>query len=902
SLPKLSLRKVESGREIRINLRGLTSTLTGSSNNTKLFTAFAAKADATTTTFDLLDSSNNLKTDTNFTADQTFGMNITAKDAFGNVTTRNRADGTSCGTVSWNQSLGNNPLGNSAFTAPTLEPSTPSQLRNMQITKAGSQNVTFSICGVDKTFTFNISAGAANQMFLNRETSASATALESITCSIENGGGTTCPIVYTYFYDTYKNLRTNETCDSWTLTAQKDPNNVAPTTVPWSNLPNNASTVVVTHQKNLDATLKCIKSGAAATTSTGGIKLQGGFSHLKVTATIASKDINGFIAAASDNVHVSKIEALAYVDGVASAATQVTGSQTISFATDASAAPNGTPFTSTTSTACTFANGICTPSSAYNFTFAKADSTARKLIISVMGVNSLLDGNKTDLESIKVKASAPSTLNISSAGGKTAGTEFSPVIEGRDPFGNPTLAGCTDVSMSGAGASPDNRPASFSWNSSGFDSSVNSTFPGAKAILYASGLQTLYFTATGCTNVFGSLNNVPVAPKADKYAILSTSNAATPTEIATWTTSSAGTTLDVACSTLNTNNNGVTCPTLYVYKYDEYGNKTAVTDSDISNQKCLLQGQVQGSSTFSSWPTAAQTSPVHSATRASDNTTPAIDELVQCSDAGLTFNQVRLYGGPAKLDIDTTPASTKSGNVYTLAGSSINAGMGNVSINKFTLRSLKAGQPIAMPGFSGNQTIAISIPATGGLLNNTFGTGAASNASTDVFAGTHSCAFASTAECTTSASMNFKRIEASGKRFTVTLRGISVDVQLPEVKPIEGSSLSVSLTDSSNAALPPAGFNVDSYSSSNFVKATVTLKDTYTNTTTIPPTGVQTCSGLQVSGNFAGVFPDSITYVDTDSSSSTATLRFYKATTHPLSFQKCGLTASQNLTIVAGTT
>jgi hypothetical protein len=135
--------------------------------------------------------------------------------------------------------------------------------------------------------------------------------------------------------------------------------------------------------------------------------------------------------------------------------------------------------------------------------------------------------------------------------------------------------------------------------------------------------------------------------------------------------------------------------------------------------------------------------------------------------------------------------------------------------------------------------------------------------------------------------MNFKKLETAARKFRVIVRGVSADVQVPQVVPGVATDLTTDL---------PANFGVNSYTDKNTsITVTVNAKDQFGNTTTKPGNGAADCN-LAVSGNDPGAFPDSITYTQP----SIANLKIYKAKQHTLTFTKCGVSKAQNITITAG--
>jgi len=458
-------------------------------------------------------------------------------------------------------------------------------------------------------------------------------------------------------------------------------------------------------------------------------------------------------------------------------------------------------------------------------------------------------------------------VTINPVATQIAGTQFNLELKGFDAQENPSTFGCTGYTLESAPSSPTGATATLG------TTTVANNVATAPVTLFAAGSNPLTFKGTGCN--FTATTTVQVDPKASSKYLISKENLAP-----SWSTNDENTATQIACTTLN-GNNSVTCPNLYAFKYDEYGNKT--TTEAANNQTCIWQRKAYGG-------TFADGATEHSQTFGSTAAVPAMNDVITCKGGS---NFVHLWGGPAKLEVTTLPTSTLASNIYTITGTEIQAALGNVTLSKIGLKSQRGNDFVAMPGLNATQNIGF---ATVGSQAHTFGANAASLTSSDVFTSTiTNCTFNENGECFPAASMNFKKLQPSASKFNVTVRGKTVEVVVPPVVAGLAAKLDISGMPSND------DFGVDEYADENSVIAlTVTAKDQFDNITTRTSNGAADCN-LSVSGNEPGPFADSI-QVTNNTTSSVANLKIYKAKAHTLSFSKCGANATRALTILAGAT
>lgn len=878
----------ETARSLNITVKGISSIAEG---DTAKLSNIKVKADTPSSFTTNLPAS--------VTATTAFTGKVELFDAFSNpscdtlaITMPNAAD-----TQSPN---GTNAAGPSTRTATTTGVfDLPADAFSLPKVSSTGYNIGFSGCS---SGTFNhlvkVTEGAVNKITLLPDPNRTAAQVQADRASKEvgaiackhtatSGAGVVCDAVYAYLLDSRGNLVTDGTKQcTWAYTAMALKGAATTPVTAASGTPAafpNGRALTISHTAYLDGTIKCTVDAINSDTTP---TVRGGISRvaLKVAKT-GSNDLltgaageNRDLTAGNDNLDIKEIALFTRADGDEVAASNVNytlANENLEVVT--TAVKSVMPTASAVVPAgpkCSFSTGTCNaPTNQAN--------AALKLSLTRAGAAGMNDvavkvrGVTSNNISMVVNAGATTIVTATPVGTQVAGTQFDLELKGFDAQENPSWSGCTSINMAG-GLSSLTGPGNTALAPALTQPTIANNVATAKVTLYAAGNHQLQFSGNGCT--FNSTTTVAVGAATANKTVVSTTDAATVADIPAWRSNDEAGAVDVACTTLN-NDNGVTCPTLYAYKYDTYGNKTATATGDIAGQKCAWQRRVHGGN----WEAWTGNSDARSATRISDNTTPAIDELVKC-DTG--SNHVRLFGGPASLEVATTPAATLTSGVYVVGGTELLAGFSNLTLSDVALKSRKAGALVPMPGLNA-QTQTINLTNVD-FANNTFGADAQLAANSNVFASSiTNCSFNASGECYPSANMNFKRLETAARKFRVTVRGISADVQVPQVVPGLATDLTTDL---------PANFSVNSYTDKNTsITVTVNAKDQFGNTTSKPGSGAANCD-LAVSGNDPGAFPDSITYTQP----STASLKIYKAKQHTLTFTKCGLSKAQNITITAG--
>ncbi|MEN9824775.1 MAG: hypothetical protein RI953_520, partial [Pseudomonadota bacterium] len=827
-------------------------------------------------------------------ADATFSGNLNFLDAYKNPTCDDAVTLTApSGTASPNASTASfGAISKTSTGVFSLASSSIPMVSNTGFT------LTFNLCASQtRTHTVRVTEGAlASIKLLSNSVSTSAdvqagTATSTISCkhTTASGNGVACDPVYAYFRDSKGNLITDatKTC-TWTYTPVSGN---APGTIAASRVATLSSSTY------LDGTLGCTHgTGGTAISSGTTPAVQGGISRveLRMAASDATANIsaNGtLLNAGNNNLAVHRIKLFTRANNVeqdANSADYTLNAEALTFTTTATksiwpGASNVIP----ASPACNFTTGFCGAADAATNAFTTAPvklsltkaATAVSVSVSVRGVAS-------NSISFDVTAGDATSLDVLPIASQTAGTAFTPTVTGYDASGNQSLKGCTDFSMTGGNTSANNDAPTFSWTNTGFDNATATTVPGASVNLKAAGQQSITITGTCATTLSATASvSVNALATASKFMI-STVDAATLAQVPTYSTS----TTDVASATLNGSDTSVSCPALFAYSYDTYGNVISGSQS----QTCFWYKTPQGGTEALHGSTL-----IHTNTFSSTNTIPDIDMTVRCkntmSTPTITSNDVRLYGGPKKVELTTYPASTSTSPTYTMSGTTLAAAFGNAWLTGVKLLSNKAGVAVAMPGVGGTtQTISVTLQGTGNnAISGTATTAEVLSTTTaQVHAGSiSSCSFTSSGDCTpgSAGTMHFKKTETGTRTLRVSARGVSADVTIPQIVAGTASTLNIQNL--------PSTYSVDTYAdATSSIAVTVTAVDAFGNTTTNAANGGN-CN-LAISGNEQGAFADSISYGTQPAT--TANLKIYKAKTHTLSFSKCGVSKTQDIEITAG--
>ncbi|MEN9809122.1 MAG: hypothetical protein RLZZ488_689 [Pseudomonadota bacterium] len=840
------------------------ATISGTFNLTDAFDNPSCSEDLTISATQLTDLFDNHKSAIG-TAPTIHGTTLTAANKGTAISVADTSKGT--------YALNSTALRNANSTGLTLTFAAPAACGNFSFT-----HTIKTTNGVFSDFKF------LNSNIVDDATVQSTTQPAKINCkhTAESGSGVTCDSIYAYFRDNQGNLLNNVQNNSckWIYTPIGTSNGPAAASLPLGR------SITLTHSKFLDGNLQCQRTvnGVAQTGASNlstAIPVQGGISRvaleLRGTSTTA---INGILSAASnpvvagnDNVGIRKISLFTRQNNTeVDVSTDATirddydfATEPIEFVTTAQKAMFGTPNNVVPNTpSCTFADGKCDNSAVSLLSGIAANqklsltrsgaSGSNDVAVRIRGITS------NTLSMIVNSANAASLVVTAPTSLQNAGSELKTLVSvrGFDTFGNDSLRSCTGFTAGALPTSPAGDTSVFTFGS--FDAATNVTIPIDSLIIKAAGNHSIPVTANGC----GLSVQIPLTVQSNTTLgrIVISSETTAPNFSA-----ANG---EVACATLNGGNDGVSCPDLFSYHYDAFGNKLA---SAASTHTCdwKVGGTLEGANAG-----------VQTRTRASDSTTPHINELISCqktvgSDT-FTSNSIRLFGGPHTLSIASAPATT-----------TLVAGFGNFQISKLTLQSQKDTSLVPMPGLNATaQTVTFSTSGQPNLVC------ADPDLPTNscIHTGSVSCTFSTSGECSPNALFNFKKVHNTDRTLTASVRGKSASVTITSVSAGPAAKLVIGgLTGGTVDALYPTA--------TSSIATTITAKDEFDNGTTTPKSGGN-CSTVNVTGNDQGAYADNIAITNTNSNPSNAALKIYKAGTHNLTFSKCGVSVTEDLTITAG--
>jgi hypothetical protein len=911
------VRADSTARTLSIKVNGVTASISGGSNSSVLSNIVVTEGSPTQFTTTLAST---------LAADATTSGTISLMDAYKNpaCTTAMTMSSSNVNNLlsSANASYAVSPNGtNPQINGTTLASNTAVTINN---TSKGTYNIgttslprvnstgiglNLSACGYNFIHTVKTTVGSVNNIKLSTEPNLTAAQVNtngsvSSICkhTTESGNGVLCEGVYAYFRDSLGNLipssdnNASNTCYwIYTTTTPTAGSGLSAAPLPAGSsltatsvaLTSNSRAVSLTHSSFLDGKLKCQQIDAGSVTSiiSNEVLIRGGISKVALelatanatAITEASNTTNRTITAGNENTGIWKISLYTRGSGSDSlvsggiAGYYTFNSEPIEFVTTAlkgaGSANSVTPSTPT----CSFSNGLCDNS---GLTFATIPAS-NKLSLTRSGASGSNDVavkirgvTSNNISMIVDSANASSLVATTPTTGQTAGADLKTAITvtGYDTYLNPSLRSCTSFSTSTPAASATGDTSSVTIGT--FSQTTNTTVPFSEFRVYAAGSHNIVLTAAGCNLTA----NIPLTIISDTNLgkiMLSTTNATTTAGMPTYSADAQ----EVACTQLNTDDLGVTCPTLYAFHYDAWGNKLTTTPT---GQNC-------------NWSSGETNS--HSKSRSSNTTNKSVNDLITCSNTtpAVTSNSVRLYGGPNSVVVTSTPGAT-----------TLTAGFANFQISKVALKSIKNTTAVAMPGLDG-QSLSVNFSMSGGP--NTIGTGPELATTSTIHAGNVTCTFSASGECSPNAIFNFKKVDATARTLTTSVRGVTANTTITSVS--AGNAAKLNVTGLTFSASATTGYDVDSlYASASATLPTVTIAalDAFDNPTTTSASGsaCTTSTGVSVSGNDQGPYADSITIGTTTANQTTATLKIYKAATHNLTFTKCGVSATQPLTISAG--
>jgi hypothetical protein len=695
---------------------------------------------------------------------QSASFQVDAKDAFGNYTTLDATTG-SCGALTISGANAS-PNGTAATAASVGTITSPGSYVNVAFTlvKEETATLTFTACG--KSTTANVAVGEAALNSVRLSTSGSdasppAHVTTPIYCGFSTAGATnnniSCSAINAYALDTYGNAIGNAAnpCTSWTY-APKTGGGVdldASTPLTASN-----KSQTLTHTDFIDGDLTCTNGAMSAS-----VNVYGGVESISATTT-QTRPLTIF--AGSNNLTVNSVTVNTRQGGNSIALpAAANGSQTITWSTTATQTSNSVFGGSATST-CSFANGVCSTSKTLSFT--KAPESSRTVTLNVRGKTFDLTGISVDPNDVVSNSGVTVNPVI---GTQTAGAAFTAQVETKDAQGNLTNKNCGNLSVSGGNTSPFSNapslPTAVAQDTLGHYTTGNIT-------LYKSGSQTLTFTACG----YSTTATVSVNAAAQNSVRLSTTdNDASP----------PATLSEVYCPfTTASTTNSVTCPTIYAYNLDTYGNAVA------------------GSTACSSWtwtPETGSLTPSNPSAGRSASLTGTggyLDGSLRCNTSAGMNQSIVVYGGIKSIGLSSYTGSPSA--------TTITAGSANYSIGNIQIYTQKQGTSTLLPAAAdGSQSVGLTVSSgTMGELTST--------------SSPQSCTFTNGTCASPWGSLNFTSATTTAKTLTFTLRGVTVTTPNITVNPAAQHHLTI-VSPLANATWTAGGTNT----------ARVEVRDQYEN-------------------------------------------------------------------------
>ncbi|NBX16451.1 MAG: hypothetical protein EBR09_03695 [Proteobacteria bacterium] len=897
---KLTLNKAdETGRSVTVSIRAVTASITGLTVNSgamvaanRINTTFPTTATVdipvTSGAIELRDqylnpTMTNCSTMT-FAYEYSSNGGTTYNTATIGSTGNSRApDGTDPTFVGTGTALAASAAITGRFELPTATASA------LKFVKDGSYRLTPTVCGANlATQTIVVSKGAVTKVKLFASTPTDPfTAAEDTgpihcphTTATSTSANVSCPTINAYFFDVRGNRVTDSSanCTSWNFV--KDTNSSDSATL--AGLTASTASTSPTASDWIDGTLRCEKGGAAGSDLAPQLTLYGG-THSVTAAYSATSPTAG-----NDNVTLNNVTIRQRKLGSTVVAAVARTNEKIVVTHNATQAGSGSPHAILTNNFTTDGSeksfqcdsaattGVCTPATAPVISLTKVETPT--ITLNLRG--KLVNTNFT----VSAGAVTNATLTLGTASPWTAGSTYTASFLPKDAFGNPTQSGCTTLTGSGAISSPSSVAPAYgtvgAWD-------ANNGYPISTIILRSATSQTLTYSCNPSTTVTAAQNITVDTAATNKISI--TSDGTKPT----YTNSLVNQDVKCTLSSGTNSNTGLTCPTLYAWGYDDFGNSTASANDVCQWQRSNYTGaafgtavDVDGNAT-----TAGLTSAVL-------NATGELNARLSCSGKTM-LNQNNIYGGVAKITLAVGQAVTSSGTnptTYTTSATNIKAAPDNVIITQINAFSKRENIDVIVPLVSGSNTLTMAATVTG--VEDTAANGTSYNLASSQL----TCAFdTTTSQCSSPLSFTFKKVHASTPS---TRPQITLDLKS------KTSVISVSpITAGNGATLSLTGWNnTITIGASNISGVTMQVKDMYNNNSALDPSGGNCAGSAVLTGFQAGVFSsgtyaNSLTTPTTTAGTGSYSISgsIYKAATHTVTLSACGLSRTETVQAVAGT-
>ncbi len=672
--------------------------------------------------------------------------------------------------------------------------------------KIASETLAFTGCGIGpNNATITVNPAVANAVYFNNtdtpwptpgDPAPGYTDHQCANSGAATSSNVTCPTVYAFAYDLWGNQLDNQNC-TWSYSA-----NAGAATVP-TYTASGVRTSTPTATNFIDGNLRCTHGSAFSE-----VNIFGGISSIELTHDYTAP---GPIAAALNNINISKIKLYRRHGGVTEDMTYSVGtSQTIAFSTTSLVPMNttscaaGPPYVhcmgQPASLSCTFnTDGECT--TAYPFDMTRAEYA--DLGNGNRSITATIRGKTAQITNINIRPTSAFTVAVHPFGtaptAKTAGTAFTQSLAIYDQFYNVTEeSGCDDARMNVDFSTPGTPTSPGGWTGvatppayAGPTTTTNTPdgghFTSGNVTLYRSGSNTVRYVVedvatadctipTSFVNVTYTVNPaganvVYFDADGNRTDILSTDIPPKLTE--RYCTNNMASATDAT----------VSCPIIYSFFWDAYGNQT-------SSNSCTTWSWVNnGSATTPSGFTAA------AAVSKTISANTWVDGKLTCTQNG-NSSEILVYGGISEIDVTYTETANSSLAVV-------------AELDNLNLTSLKAS--MRKDGVKTDINIAGSRPID---INHTLTVVNGGLGQTDPF----NCTFDSTGLCSTA--FAFDLLDAQQNK-NFTLRLYSATYALTDVDVAPNDEFELRMTAGGLAKMAGVGFDV-----------TVTAYDAFGNVAT----------------------------------------------------------------------
>ncbi len=417
---------------------------------------------------------------------------------------------------------------------------------------------------------------------------------------------------------------------------------------------------------------------------------------------------------------------------------------------------------------------------------------------------------------LTIDAGTALTLTPNTLSSQVAGTPFTITAIARDSYSNPTGTGCSTLNVTGGNtspgvfngvATPPSLPVPSTQGITGYYTTPNITLYSANYdLVEASVANPNRLTLAACG--ISTTVDVVVFENVAETVVLSTAS--------TLPASIAANITELVCNLAPGTSSAVTCPSVYGFYWDQYGNRV-----DPEYSVCAWTYTDNGAVAAGSVGVPNVIGGGFSYTVAH---TDFIDGQLRCRK-GAKWSEVNVYGGVSRIAFTRPNSST------------ITANNNNVTVSSVTLYGRKNNVEIVVPQIVNPETVSFTSGSVVGGMGSLGGTNTSAASSV-------ACTFnTGTGVCPTPYSFNFNRTESAGF-VTLSVRGKSLSTPTYNVVP-NWTTQVVGLS-------PPA-----SATAGTPFTVTIESRDVFNNPTDLT-TGGAACSTASITNLTAPTSPGAI--------------------------------------------